>query len=173
MVAAVSAAQHVVVMGVSGSGKTTTGTALAEAIGWRFVEGDSFHPAENLRKMAEGIPLDDADRAPWLHALADQIAAAEARGECLVIGCSALKRSYRDILRGGAPRVRFLHIDGPREVLARRLAQRSGHFFPPRLLDSQLATLEPLAADEDGAVVDLSLPVKDQVRIAVDLLDLS
>ncbi|WP_366938827.1 gluconokinase [uncultured Paracoccus sp.] len=164
--------QHIVVMGVSGSGKTTTGTALAERMGWAFVEGDSFHPEANVRKMAEGTPLDDADRAPWLHALADQIAAADARGDSLVLGCSALKRAYRDILRGGAPRVRFLHIHGSRDLLAERLDHRAGHFFPPKLLDSQLATLEPLAADEDGAVVDLALPVDDQVRMAVRLLGL-
>nr|WP_295045350.1 gluconokinase [uncultured Paracoccus sp.] len=172
MVAAVTGPQHIVVMGVSGSGKTTTGTALAERMGWAFVEGDSFHPEANVRKMAEGTPLDDADRAPWLHALADQIAAADARGDSLVLGCSALKRAYRDILRGGAPRVRFLHIHGSRDLLAERLDHRAGHFFPPKLLDSQLATLEPLAADEDGAVVDLALPVDDQVRMAVRLLGL-
>ncbi|WEF25143.1 gluconokinase [Paracoccus sp. S3-43] len=166
-------AQHIVVMGVSGSGKTTTGTALAALMGWPFVEGDSFHPEVNVRKMAEGIPLDDTDRAPWLQALADQIAASEARGESSVLGCSALKRAYRDILRGGAPRVRFLHIHGPQDLLAERLNHRAGHFFPPKLLESQLATLEPLQPDEDGAVVDLALPVEDQVRAAVRLLGLS
>lgn len=173
MVAAVTGPQHIVVMGVSGSGKTTTGAALAQRMGWPFVEGDSFHPEANVRKMAEGTPLDDTDRAPWLQALANQIAAAEARGESLVLGCSALKRAYRDILRGGAPRVRFLHIHGPRELLAERLNHRAGHFFPPKLLESQLATLEPLAEDEDGAVVDLALPVEDQVRAAVRMLGLA
>ncbi len=167
-----SAPQHIVVMGVSGSGKTTTGTTLAGLMGWPFIEGDSFHPAANLRKMAEGIPLDDSDRAPWLQALADQIAAAEARGECLVMGCSALKRSYRDILRSGGSRVRFLHIHGTRELLAERVNHRAGHFFPPKLLDSQLATLEPLGPDEDGAVVELALPVQDQVQAAVQMLGL-
>lgn len=159
-------------MGVSGSGKTTTGTALAAQMGWPFVEGDSFHPPENVRKMAEGIALNDQDRDPWLHALADQIAASEARGQSSVLGCSALKRAYRDILRSGAPRVRFLHIHGPRDLLAERLTHRAGHFFPPKLLESQLATLEPLAPDEDGAVVDLALPVSEQVRAAVRLLGL-
>lgn len=167
-----TAPQHIVVMGVSGSGKTTTGTALADLMGWPFIEGDSFHPAANLRKMAEGIPLDDNDRAPWLQALADQIAAAEARGECLVMGCSALKRSYRDILRSGGSRVRFLHIHGTRDLLAERLNHRAGHFFPPKLLDSQLATLEPLGPDEDGAIVELALPVQDQVQAAVRMLGL-
>lgn len=172
MVAAVTGVQHIVVMGVSGSGKTTTGTALAALMDWPFVEGDSFHPAENVRKMAEGTPLTDADRDPWLHALADQIAARQARGESSVLGCSALKRAYRDILRSGAPRVRFLHIHGPRDLLAERLNHRAGHFFPPKLLESQLATLEPLGSDEDGVVVDLALPVDEQVRQAVRLLGL-
>lgn len=167
-----SAARHIVVMGVSGCGKTTTGQALANLLGWPFVEGDSFHPAANVDKMARGIPLDDTDRAPWLRALAHRIAAGEARGESTVLGCSSLKRAYRDILRGGAPDVRFLHIHGDRDLLSARLNHRAGHFFPPRLLDSQLATLEPLQPDENGAVVDLALPVEDQVRLAVRRLGL-
>lgn len=167
-----SAPRHIVVMGVSGSGKTTTGQALADLLGWPFVEGDSFHPAANVEKMAKGIPLDDDDRAPWLRALADQIAASELRGESTVMGCSSLKRTYRDILRGGAPKVRFLHIHGPRDLLAERLNHRAGHFFPPKLLESQLATLEPLQPDEDGVVVDLAMTVQEQVRTAVRLLAL-
>lgn len=164
--------QHIVVMGVSGAGKTTTGEALAAHLGWPFVEGDALHPPSNVEKMAQGTPLTDADREPWLRALADQIAAAEARGESSVLGCSSLKRAYRDILRRGAPRVRFLHVHGTRALLEDRLNHRAGHFFPPRLLDSQLATLEPLAADEDGVVIDMALPVKDQVAEALRLLDL-
>lgn len=159
-------------MGVSGAGKTTTGLALADHLGWPFVEGDALHPPSNVEKMARGTPLTDADREPWLRALAGQIAAAEARGESSVLGCSSLKRAYRDILRRGAPRVRFLHVHGTRALLEDRLNHRAGHFFPPRLLDSQLATLEPLAADEDGVVIDMALPVKDQVAEALRLLDL-
>lgn len=165
--------QHIVVMGVSGAGKTTTGEALAAHLGWPFVEGDAFHPQANVDKMAQGTPLTDADRAPWLHALADQIAAAEPRGESSVLGCSSLKRSYRDILRSGAPRVRFLHVHGTRKVLSDRLNHRAGHFFPPKLLDSQLATLEPLAPDEDGVVIDMMLTPQQQVAQAVRLLGLS
>lgn len=165
--------QHIVVMGVSGAGKTTTGEALAARLGWRFVEGDAFHPQSNVDKMAHGTPLTDADRAPWLQALADQIAASQARGESSVLGCSSLKRSYRDILRSGAPRVRFLHVHGTRDVLSDRLNHRAGHFFPPKLLDSQLATLEPLASDEDGVVIDMMLPPEEQVAQAVRLLGLS
>lgn len=160
-------ARHVVVMGVSGAGKTTLGEALAARLGWRFVEGDSFHPPGNVAKMSAGVPLDDADRRPWLEALAAAIARDEAEGRPSVVGCSALKRAYRDILRTGAPRVRFVHVHGDRAVLAERVANRPGHFFPAALLDSQLATLEPLGPDEDGVVVDLALPVEAQVEAAV------
>jgi gluconokinase len=164
--------QHIVVMGVSGAGKTTTGQMLAAHLGWPFVEGDAFHPASNVQKMAEGTPLTDADRDPWLHALADEIAKAEARGESSVLGCSSLKRAYRDILRSGAPHVRFLHVHGTREMLEDRLSHREGHFFPAKLLESQLATLEPLAGDEDGVVIDMTLPPDDQVISAVRKLGL-
>jgi gluconokinase len=159
--------QHIVVMGVSGSGKTTVGEALAERLGWRFIEGDSFHPPENVAKMSAGIPLNDEDRAPWLRALAAEIAKDEAAGRPSVVGCSALKRAYRDILRSGAPRVRFLHVHGARAVLADRLAHRGGHFFPASLLDSQLATLEPLGPDEDGVIVDVALSTTEQIDRAM------
>lgn len=164
---------HIVVMGVSGSGKSTTGGALAEVLGWRFIEGDSFHPRANVEKMAAGTPLTDADRAPWLQALAAEFARNEAARESSVMGCSALKRSYRDILRSGAPRVRFLHVHGTRAILEERLAHREGHFFPAKLLDSQLATLEMLGPDEDGVVVDMALPVEEQVALALRLLGLT
>ena len=153
-------------MGVSGSGKTTLGEALAEALGWPFIEGDAFHPKANVEKMASGHPLDDNDRAPWLQALADQLAQSEARGENSILGCSSLKRAYRDILRSGAPRVRFLHVHGSEALLAERLAHRAGHFFPAKLLASQLATLEALEPDEDGVMTDLALSVPEQVADA-------
>lgn len=173
MVAAVSGAvQHIVVMGVSGSGKSTTGGALAARLGWPFIEGDGFHPEANVAKMRAGVPLDDDDRAPWLQALAQAFARNQAAGQGSVMGCSALKRAYRDILRGGAPRVRFLHVHGSRALLEERLQSREGHFFPAKLLDSQLATLEMLGPDEDGVVVDMALPVADQVAQALRLLDL-
>lgn len=164
------AVQHIVAMGVSGCGKSTTGQALADHFGWPFIEGDAFHPAANVAKMRAGTPLGDDDRAPWLRALADEIARNEALGQSSIMGCSALKRAYRDILRTGAPRVRFLHVHGSRELLMQRLNARSGHFFPPKLLDSQLATLEPLAPDEDGVVVDMALAVQNQVHAALDWL---
>lgn len=164
MVAAVSGLQHVVVMGVSGCGKSTLGEALARDLGWSFVEGDARHPPENVAKMASGVPLTDADRDPWLRALAAEIASHQAAGGHVVMGCSALKRAYRDILRGGAPRVRFLHMWGDPAILAERLGKRAGHFFPASLLDSQIATLEHLDPDEDGTIIDIAWPPEEQLR---------
>lgn len=158
---------QIVVMGVSGCGKSTTGAALAQALNRPFIEGDSFHPPENVAKMAAGRALDDADRAPWLRALAQDLARCQALGQGVVLSCSALKRGYRDILRSGAPHVRFLHVHGSRALLEQRLAQRAGHFFPAHLLQSQLATLEMLAPDEDGTVLDMALPVAAQVAQAL------
>jgi carbohydrate kinase (thermoresistant glucokinase family) len=119
-----SAPQHIVVMGVSGCGKSTTGAHLAERLGWPFLEGDRFHPTANVEKMRAGIALNDEDRAPWLQALAEEFRRDEALGRSSVMGCSSLKRSYRDILRSGASRVRFLHVNGTRELLQERLQQR-------------------------------------------------
>ena len=146
-----------VVMGVSGCGKSAIGSALAGALGVPYVEGDDVHPPENVAKMAAGIPLDDADRAGWLDALRERIASARAQGSGLVVSCSALKRAYRDVLRRGDPALRFAHQDGPRDVLERRM-QRPGHFMPPSLLDSQLATLQALQRDEAGIVLDIRQP---------------
>lgn len=164
--------RHVVVMGVSGCGKTTVGERLAARLGWPFDEGDSFHPADNVAKMSAGIPLDDADRLPWLEILAGRIAEAEAAGTSSVLSCSALKRRYRDLLRTGAPRVRFVHLHGDEAVLSARLAGRRGHFFPPGLLASQFAALEPLQPDEDGVVVDVALDTDAQVAAALAWLGL-
>jgi gluconokinase len=159
--------QHVVVMGVSGCGKTTVAERLAAALGWPFTEGDRLHPPANLAKMAAGTPLEDADRWPWLEALAERVEACEATGTSSILTCSALKRSYRDVLRRGAPRVRFVHLKGAFEVLAARVAARERHFFPPGLLASQFAALEPLGADEDGIEVDVALDRETQVRLAL------
>lgn len=139
-----------VVMGVSGAGKTVTGLALAARLGARFVEGDDLHPPANRAKMAGGTPLADADRWPWL----DRVGAALAEGEAPVVGaCSALRRAYRDRLRARVPGLVFLLLQGPRALVAARLEARVGHFMPPGLLDSQLATLEPLGPDEGGLTV--------------------
>lgn len=159
--------QHVVVMGVSGCGKTTVGEALAAKLGWPFLEGDLLHPKSNVEKMSAHAPLTDEDRWPWLQAIADWIASEERAGRSTVSACSSLKRRYRDLLRTGAPRVRFVHLHGPQSVLAERLAARKGHFFPPDLLASQYAALEPLAADEDGLIVDVALDTDAQVAAAL------
>jgi gluconokinase len=139
-------------MGVSGSGKSTVGRALAETLGWTYAEGDDLHPPANVAAMASGRPLGDEDRWPWLRAVAASIGKAEAAGENLVVTCSALKRSYRDVLVDGHPSVRFCLLDMSPEELQRRLAGRRGHYMPPSLLESQLDTLEPLGPDEPGFV---------------------
>ncbi len=143
-----------IVMGVSGCGKSTFGAARARATGARFIEGDALHGADNLAKMASGMPLTDADRWPWLDRIAAAINREIALGACVVATCSALRRAYRDRLRTqiAAP-VRFILLDVPLEELRRRMAQRMGHFMPPHLLDSQLATLEWPGPDEDVEVL--------------------
>jgi carbohydrate kinase (thermoresistant glucokinase family) len=148
-----------VVMGVSGCGKSEVGKRLAAALDVRFLEGDAWHSAANVAKMAAGVPLDDADRADWLHALQAEIALARTRGEGLVLACSALKRRYRDLLRAADPALRFAHLSGPRELIAKRMRARAGHYMPASLLDSQLRDLEPLQADEEGVLLDLRKPL--------------
>ena len=133
----------VIVAGVSGSGKSTVGAMLAGQLGWRFADADTFHSAANIAKMRAGIPLRDEDRWPWLKAISAWMDELIARGEQAVLACSALKRSYRDLLLGGRPSARMIFLAVDREVLAKRLAARHGHFFPGQLLDSQFAALEP------------------------------
>ena len=142
-----------VVMGVSGAGKTTVAEGVATRLGWEFTEGDSFHPKANVEKMAAGHPLTDEDRRPWLHALADWIGGQEEAGADSVLTCSALKRSYREILTSGHPSVLFVDVEVDEATLRSRLQQRKGHYMPASLLDSQLAALEPLHADEPGITV--------------------
>lgn len=155
----------VVVMGVSGSGKSTVGAALADALGVPFTDSDGLHPAANVAKMTQGIPLTDADREPWLDAVGARLA--EHTGTGLVVACSALRRAYRDRLRSHTPSTVFVHLSGDAAVLAERMGGRSGHFMPTALLDSQLATLEPLAADEAGTTLDIRRPVDEIVAGAV------
>jgi carbohydrate kinase (thermoresistant glucokinase family) len=162
---------RIVVMGVSGCGKSSVGIALAEALGARFIDGDDLHPEANKAKMSAGIPLDDSDRWPWLElvsqALAEEVV--ETSGGSFtgtVIACSALKRVYRERILAGAPNTFFVHLDGSREILEQRLGARSGHFMPATLLDSQLATLEPLGADEPGVVIDIDQSITQIIALA-------
>jgi gluconokinase len=145
----------VIVMGVSGSGKTTVSALLAAALGWRFQEGDDLHPPANVEKMHGGTPLTDADRLPWLQKIAAEIDLWRAKGESGVVTCSALKRSYRDIIIGNRPEVRLVYLKGSYELIRRRLAARHEHFMPVALLDSQFATLEEPTAEERPIVLDV------------------
>ncbi|SMF51892.1 gluconokinase [Cellulosimicrobium cellulans J34] len=148
--------QHLVVMGVAGSGKTTVATLLARHLGTEYAEADQFHPQANIDKMSAGTPLTDEDRWPWLEAIRDWLSAEADAGRSGVVTCSALKRSYRDLLRTADGSVCFVHLDGSRELLGERMEHRSGHFMPTSLLPSQLATLEPLADDEPGFTLDVA-----------------
>jgi len=149
-----------VVMGVSGSGKSTVADKLAERLGWAFEDGDRFHPASNVAKMSAGQPLTDEDRWPWLQAIAGEIDRVCEAGEHAVIACSALKRAYRDILVHGRNDVRIIFLNGTKNLIAGRLAARKGHFMPPGLLDSQFGTLEPPGADENPVTVSIDASVE-------------
>ena len=142
-------------MGVSGVGKTLIGSRLAEALGSEFVEGDAYHPPANIEKMSAGIPLTDEDRRDWLHAIGRRIKRANDLSEGVVVSCSALKHAYRDIIRAEAGRVQFIFLSGERELIARRVSERRGHFMPVSMLDSQLSTLEKPLTDEDVWVIDI------------------
>ncbi|MEI7059150.1 gluconokinase [Nocardioides sp. CCNWLW239] len=144
-------------MGVSGSGKSTVGAVIAQRLRLPFADADDFHPPENIAKMSSGRPLDDHDRRPWLESLGDWLAEHEDTGA--VLSCSALKRSYRDLLHSRAHGLHLLHLSGSLEVIEARLAARAGHFMPPALLRSQFATLEPLAPDEQGTTIDIDQDV--------------
>jgi gluconokinase len=144
-----------VVMGVSGCGKSTIAAMLAHRLHWIYEDGDWFHPQSNIEKMHHGEPLDDADRWPWLHAIADWIDATRLSGRHGVVACSALKRAYRDILVGARRDVRIIYLKGDRDLIARRVAARADHFMPPGLLDSQFEALEEPKADERPIVVSI------------------
>jgi gluconokinase len=158
-----------VVAGVAGSGKTSVGLLVASDLGWPFADGDSFHTSASVAKMRSGAPLTDADRQPWLRAIAGWIGEREAAGGCGVVACSALKRVYRDRLRHGHPTVRFAFLTAPAAVLHGRLRGRQQHFVPASLLASQLADLERLGPDEPGGLVDASGPA-EQTAAAVRAL---
>ena len=161
----------VTVMGVSGSGKTTVGAALAQRLRVPFADADDFHPAANVAKMSAGTPLDDRDRLPWLHAVGAWLAGQAPTGA--VLSCSALRHGYRAVLRAAAPAQVFVHLDGSPQVVARRIAARTDHFMPAGLVDSQFATLEHLRADEVGVTLPCDLPVDtlvDRAAAAVTAL---
>ncbi|WP_229223473.1 gluconokinase [Duganella sp. sic0402] len=153
-----------VVMGVSGCGKSSIGLQLAGALQVPFLEGDTYHSYANVAKMTAGVPLTDADRADWLLALHKEIRDARLKQTGLVLSCSSLKRRYRDLLRSADPELRFAHLAGPRELIAERMAARKEHYMPTTLLDSQLATLEPLQDDEAGLVLDIAEPPAQLVQ---------
>lgn len=156
----------VVVMGVSGSGKTTVGRALAARLGVPYAEADEFHSRSNIDKMTAGTALTDEDRWPWLRAIAGWIGERAAAGGG-VVTCSALKRPYRDLLEAASTEVWFLHLDGSPALIATRIGARTGHFMPPALLNSQFADLEPLATDEPGLVLDVAAPAEELVESAL------
>ena len=157
-----------VVMGVAGSGKSRIGAALAKTLGLEFVEGDQYHPAENVARMSAGIPLTDADRQGWLEALAARIRDSVAIGTGLVLACSALKRKYRDLLRtaSGAPWIQFVFLRGDRALIGERIAGRSGHYMPASLLDSQFEALEPPGPDEEAWMFDVTA-APDEILAAI------
>ena len=157
-----------VTMGVSGSGKSVVGAALAERLRIPFADADDLHPPANVTKMSAGEALDDEDRYPWLEAVGEWLTEHDASGG--VISCSALRRKYRDHLRHHAPRVEFVHLDGDREVIERRQSGRRGHFMPASLLASQFSTLERLAPDEAGFVIDVEQRVEQSVEAIVEEL---
>lgn len=162
--------RQLVFMGVCGSGKTTVAGIVADRLGLTVAEADDFHSEHNVAKMASGQPLTDEDRQPWLESIRNWMVDHAEKGEIGIITCSALKRSYRDILRECPAPVIFIHLDGERELISRRLAARSDHFMPPALLDSQLETLEPLGEDENGVVLEITNTPQQLADEIMDIL---
>jgi len=154
-----------IVMGVAGSGKTTVGKALAEKLGWDFFDADDFHPAENIAKMAAGIPLNDSDRTPWLAALSDLLFSALKAGRYPVLACSALKESYREQLLNGKDGVEVIYLKGDYELLLKRLSGRQGHFMKPEMLKSQFTTLEE---PENALILDISMPLDKMLDFVLE-----
>lgn len=160
-----AAVPRVVVMGVAGCGKSTVGSTLARLLGVPFLDSDALHPPANVARMSRGVPLTDDERAPWLAAVGAEIAAAP---DGLVVACSALRRRYRDALRTAAPGTVFVHLTGTRDLLAARMTARLDRFMPPALLDSQLATLEPLETDERGWSLSVTWPPDELAASAAE-----
>lgn len=168
-----AAVAAIIVMGVSGAGKSTIAEALAERLGYAMRDGDAFHPPANVAKMASGVALTDADRWPWLKAIADAVDVMAAAGTPVIIACSALKRAYRDVLVHGRDDVVIVYLKGSRELIGRRLARRLDHFMPAALLDSQFATLEEPGPDEPVIAVDIAASVEAIVEDIVHRLGLA
>lgn len=164
---------HIVVMGVSGSGKTSLAQLLSEQLGWPYAEADEFHPAENIAKMSAGHALNDVDRWPWLRSIRDWMSAHAENGTGTIVTCSALKHVYRDLLREARGRVVFVHVKAPAEVIQDRLDHREGHFMPPSLLPSQFATIEELAPDEDGFNIENNTTPADLAQRTLAALGLA
>jgi gluconokinase len=158
----------IIVMGVSGAGKSTVGSRLAQRLNRSFLEGDSLHPPQNVEKMKRGIPLADDDRLPWLQAIAARIDAARKAQQPIIITCSALKRAYRATLAAGNNDVGFVYLKGAKDLIAQRLAGRVGHFMPPQLLESQFSALQEPAADEPSIVVAIDPPPDEIVKSIVE-----
>ena len=159
-----------VIMGVSGSGKSTIGVLLGQRLGVHFIDGDDLHPAQNKEKMGAGIPLEDEDRWPWLEAIGRTLGSGHRDGNGVIVACSALKRRYRDLLREYAPEVVFVHLEGSAETLGARMARRNHEFMPVTLLASQLEALEPLESDEAHVLLDVRKPPAELVEDAVSAL---
>lgn len=168
-----SGVKYIVVMGVSGCGKSTVAALLAGKLGWEFTEGDALHPQSNVEKMRQGIPLTDEDRAPWLQEIARMIHGWRAAGKAGVIACSALRRSYRDIIADGAADVRFVYLRGSFSLIEQRLATRQGHYMPASLLNSQFETLEEPGAGEPAITVDTGAPAHELVNEVLGNLHLA
>ena len=160
----------VVVMGVSGTGKSTVGRLLAARLHVPFADADDLHPPANIAKMTAGVPLDDTDRLPWLESVGRLLRTRESAGTGVVVTCSALRRRYRDVLRAACPSVFFVHLTGDPRLLAERVGRRGGHFMPAGLLASQLRTLEPLEPDEEGVRLDVTPPPEELADAAARLL---
>jgi gluconokinase len=168
-----SGVQQVVVMGVSGVGKSTVAKGLSTILGWTFAEGDAFHPEANVEKMASGQPLTDDDRWSWLRSIGDWMSDEIAAGRSAVVTCSALRRVYRDLLRQGRPEVVFCHLTADPDLIGERMSHRTDHYMPATLLPSQLATLEPLEPDEPGVAVSVDGEAADVIARALAALDLT
>ena len=160
--------RHLVIMGAAGSGKTTVATTLSEHLGWIAAEADEFHSAASIAAMTSGVPLTDADRWPWLESIRGWMSTQAQNGRSTIVACSALKRSYREVLSRAEGRVQFVHLTGAAEVLAPRMESRRGHYMPLSLLPSQLEALEPLEQDEDGLTVDF---LQSPGRICSEILE--